>query len=72
MVALHPPDCQHLTLAMDASTLGQRFTVPSIPVLIRGCAIPVAWHIVRATAKGAWQPQREVLFPQRHGSVPDD
>ena len=72
VVALHPPDCRHLALAMDASTLGQRFTVLSIHVLIRGCAIPVAWHIVRATAKGAWQPQWEALFHQLHGSVPDD
>jgi hypothetical protein len=71
VVALHPPDCQQLALAMDASTLGQRVTVLSIHVLIRGCAIPVAWHIVRATAKGAWQPQWEALFRQLHGSVPD-
>jgi hypothetical protein len=39
VVALHPPDCRELALAMDASTLGQRFTVLSIHVLIRGCAI---------------------------------
>jgi hypothetical protein len=39
MVALHPPACRELALAMDASTLGQRFTVLSIHVLIRGCAI---------------------------------
>ncbi len=72
VVALHPPDCRQLALAMDASTLGQRFTVLSIHVLIRGCAIPVAWHIMRATAKGAWQPQWEALFQHLHGRVPDD
>jgi len=71
-VALHPPDCRRLALVMGASTLGQRFIVLPIPVLIRGCAIPVAWRIVRATAEGAWQPQWEALVRQRHGSAPDD
>jgi hypothetical protein len=72
VVALHPPGCRELALAMDASTLGQRFTVLSIHVLIRGCAIPVAWHIVRATAKGAWEPEWKALFAHLQGSVPDD
>ncbi|MEI6778468.1 MAG: transposase, partial [Chloroflexales bacterium] len=47
---------------------------PSSPyhVVIRGCAIPVAWHIVHTTAKGAWHPHWETLFPQLDGSVPDD
>jgi hypothetical protein len=72
VVALHPPDCRELALAMDASTLGQRFTVLSIPILIRGCAIPVAWHIVRATANGAWEPEWKALFAHLQGSVPDD
>jgi hypothetical protein len=38
---------------MDASTLGQRFTVLVISVVVRGCAIPVAWRIVEATRPGA-------------------
>ncbi len=43
-------------LAADASTLGERFTVLAISVVYRGCAIPVAWKIVEATAKGSWKP----------------
>src|SRR6516164_9466965 len=36
------PDEQHeLALALDATTLGQRFTVVCGSVLVRGCAIPV-------------------------------
>lgn len=72
VVALHPADCRHLALAMDASTLGQRFTILSICVVIRGCAIPVAWHIVEATRAGAWRPHWEMLFERLHGSVPLD
>lgn len=72
VVALMPPDCQQLALAMDATTLGQRFTVLSIHVVIQGCAIPVAWHLVHATAKGAWRPHWEALFTQLEDAVPAD
>ena len=46
--------CQ-LALALDATTLGQRFVVLVISVLYRGCAIPVAWAIVPAGQKHAWR-----------------
>ncbi len=72
VVALMPPDCRQLAMAMDVTTLGQRFAVLSIHVVIAGCAIPVAWHIVRATAKGAWRPHWEALFTHLHGAVPAD
>lgn len=45
-----------LVLAADASTLGQRFTLLVISVVYRGCGIPVAWKLVKATEKGSWQP----------------
>lgn len=70
VVAWSPPTCRQLALAMDASTLGQRFTILTISVVIRGCAIPVAWHIVEATRAGAWRPHWEALFEPLHGSVP--
>lgn len=72
VVALLPPTCQPLALAMDATTLGQRCTVLSIHVVIQGCAIPVAWHIVQATARGAWRPHWEQLVAQLDGTVPAD
>jgi len=56
VIALLPPSCRHLALAMDGKTLGQRFTILTISVLIRGCAIPIAWQIVEATRAGAWRP----------------
>ena len=36
-----------LALALDATSLGDRFTVLSISVVYRGSASPVAWRIVR-------------------------
>ena len=72
VVAWSPPECRHLALALDGSTLGQRFTILTISVLVRGCAIPVAWHIVPATRAGAWRPHWEALFERLNDSVPSD
>jgi hypothetical protein len=72
VLAWWPPDEKRLVLAMDATSLGQRFTVLSISVVYRGCAIPVAWKIVTATKKGAWRPHWKALFDALHGSVPAD
>ena len=44
-----------LALAVDATTLGQRFVVLVVSVLYRGCAIPVAWTVLPATEKHAWR-----------------
>jgi len=71
VIYLSPAGSHQIALAMDASTLGQRFTVLSSHVVIHGCAIPIAWKVVRATAKGAWQPHWEELFGELTGSTPD-
>jgi hypothetical protein len=42
-----------LAVALDATTLGERFVVLEAAVLYRGCAVPVAWAVLPATAKGA-------------------
>jgi hypothetical protein len=63
---------QQLALAMDASTLSDRFTVLCLSVLDRGCAIAVAWAIVPAWGKGAWHPIWLDLFELVAQSVPSD
>jgi hypothetical protein len=72
VVAWWDPTCPRMALAMDASTLGQRFTILSISVVVRGCAIPVAWHVVEATRAGAWRPHWQALFGCLAGSIPAD
>jgi hypothetical protein len=66
------PGEHRLALAMDASTLSDRFTVLCISVVYRGCAIPVAWKIVVANEKGAWEPYWKALFATLQGSVPKE
>jgi hypothetical protein len=56
-----------LALALEATTVGQRFVVLAISVVYRGCAIPVAWVIVPAGAKHAgrreWRRLLRLLRP---------
>ena len=70
VVAWWDPACPQIALAMDASTLGQRFTILSISVVVRGCAIPIAWHVVEATRAGAWRPHWIALFEALDGCIP--
>lgn len=44
-----------VALALDASSLGDRFVVLALSVVYRGCAIPVAWTILPANQKHAWR-----------------
>jgi hypothetical protein len=63
---------RRLALALDATTLADRWTVLSISVVLRGCAIPVAWKVIGAHAKGSWRPYWEGLLEHLKGSVPAD
>ncbi len=51
-----PACAARLALVLDATTLGDRFTVLTCAVVYRGCAIPIAWKVLPATQKGAWKP----------------
>jgi hypothetical protein len=72
VVAWCDPTCRQIALARDASTLGQRFTSLTISVVVRGCAIPVAWKVVEATRAAAWRPHWEALFSALADSIPPD
>lgn len=61
-----------LPLAIDATNIGQNFTILSLHVLDQGCGIPVAWKIVKGTEKGSWKPHIEKLFQSLKDAVPRD
>lgn len=63
---------RQVAMALDASTLGQRFVVLAISVLYRGCAVPVAWKILPATEKHPWQPEWQALLKHFSTVVPPD
>ena len=66
------PTQRRLALALDASTLGDRFTVLALSVLYRGCAIPVAWAVVRAQEPGPWRPLWLEVLARVQGRIPAD
>ena len=63
---------KQLALAVDATSLGQRFTVLAVSVLYRGCAVPVAWKVLRANKKHSWEPEWKKLLRNFREVVPAD
>ena len=59
-----------LALALDASTLAERFVLLAVRVLYRRCAVPVAWKVLPATAKGTGQPHWLELLQAMRGVLP--
>jgi hypothetical protein len=59
-----------LALALDATTLGDRFVVLAISVLYRGCAIPVAWVVLEGGKKHAWRREWLRRLRQLRPAVP--
>jgi Transposase DDE domain len=67
-----PATEKRLALALDATTLGQTFTVLVLCVVYRGCALPIAWKVLAACAKGAWHPHWLALLTDLERQVPAD
>src|SRR5438105_15238298 len=63
---------KQLALALDATTLGQQFTVLAVSVLYRGCAVPVAWKILKGNESHSWEPEWKTLLSHFHQRVPAD
>jgi hypothetical protein len=72
VLAWWPEQQKDLAVAVDATTLGQRFTVLCVSVLVRGCAIPVAWKILVYNQQGSWQPYWQTLLAHLDGVIPED
>jgi hypothetical protein len=63
---------KRLALALDATSLGDRFTSLSISVVYRGSACPVAWKILQANVRHAWKPEWIALLRSFQALVPAD
>lgn len=63
-------DGNPLAIALDATTLGQRFVVLVVSVVYRGCAIPVAWTVLPATEQHAWRGEWLRMLRQVRAVVP--
>lgn len=61
-----------MVLVLDATSLGERWSILSISVVIRRCAIPLAWKVLGGHEKGSWRPHWEGLLKHLQGSIPAD
>ena len=61
-----------IALAIDATSLSDRFVVLAICVVYRGCAIPVAWCILPAGQKRAWRREWLRLLRLLRPALPAD
>jgi Transposase DDE domain len=59
-----------LALALDATTLADRFCVLVVSVVYRGCAIPVAWVVLPAGEKHAWRREWLRMLRLLHRAIP--
>lgn len=66
------PQEHRLALALDATTLGQRYVVLALSVLYRGCAIPIAWKIFAFDQQSEWKPEWLALLAHFEKVVPPD
>ena len=63
---------RQLPLVMDATSLGNRWTILAISVVLSGCAIPVAWKVLPAEQPGSWRPYWEGLLGELGKAVPPE
>jgi hypothetical protein len=63
---------RQVALVLDATTLGNRWTILAISVVVRSCAIPVAWKVFPAEQAGSWRPHWEGLLNSLQEAVPHE
>jgi hypothetical protein len=63
---------KQLAVALDATSLGDGFTIVSLSVVYRGSACPLAWKVLRANVRHAWKPEWIALLRAFATRVPAD
>jgi hypothetical protein len=65
-------ETKQLALVIDATTLGKRWTILTMSVVVRSCAIPVAWKVLPGEQPGSWRPHWESLLSSLQEAVPQE
>jgi len=66
------PRDHRMMLAMDATTLGDRYVVLAISVVYRACAIPIAWKVFAFAGQTGWKAEWLALFGYFPQIIPAD
>jgi hypothetical protein len=72
ILSLWPSSHRPLPLAIDATSLSERFTVLAVRVVYRGTAFPIAWKVVAAGQKGTGQPHWKQRLTLLAPAIPAD
>ena len=60
---------KRVAVALDATNLGTRFHVLTAAIVYRGCAVPVAWAVLRGNTPDAWNPHWVRLLDRVAGAL---
>ena len=60
---------RRLALAIDPTNLGDRFTILTVSVVFRSCAVPVAWQVQSGHAPGSWNDHWQRLLGLLHQAL---
>jgi hypothetical protein len=72
ILSLWPTTDRRLPLALDATSLGDRYTILVVRVVYRGTALPIAWKVLPAGQSGPWQPHWIRLLAVLAPALPGD
>ena len=61
-----------VALALDATSLSDRLTILAVSIVYKGCAVPIAWKILPANRKHAWNPEWVALLALVAPAFPAD
>lgn len=65
-------DSNQLAIALDATTLGLKFTVLAVSIVYRSCAIPIAWTITKGNEKGEWNTYWLAMLNDIKANIPSN
>ncbi|MBW4456343.1 MAG: transposase [Nostoc indistinguendum CM1-VF10] len=69
VISLLPRNIQQIALALDATSISDKFLVLSMNILLAGCGIPIAWCVVKATEPGSWKPHWQKLIEKVQNAI---
>ncbi len=70
VISLLPRNIEQIALALDATSISDKFVVLSLNILLAGCGIPIAWCVVKASAPGSWKSHWQKLLETLKGAIP--
>lgn len=70
VISLLPRNIEQIALALDATSISDKFVVLSLNILLAGCGIPMAWCVVKSSEPGSWKPHWQKLIAKLQDAIP--